>query len=74
MSVCQNMKWETGAKVFQKFLMHLLTEHRDIWEQSIKEVLDSDSSKTTEDFVEVLNQFRLTLLDGYEYEEQMEYL
>ena len=67
--VRENMGWTTGAKLFQRFPMHLNGYFLDVWELLIVGVNPSVNA-----FNNVLVEFKRELLEGYSYEEQMDYL
>ena len=73
-NIYQNMAWTTGTKLFQKFPMHLLTQHCNTCDQCLKEVLHKVKTCGSSDSVLVLKLFQETLLNGYEYKEQIDYL
>ncbi len=63
------MSWTTGLKLYQKFPMHLTGYHLDMWEQ-----LAAEQAATVDGFNETLQTFKTELLQGYMYEDQMDYL
>ena len=64
-----NLQWTTGPKLFQRFPMHLHTDHREIWDTII-----ADFNETVIHFNDSLSEFKQELLRGYKYEAQMDYL
>ena len=72
--VCANLNWTTAKKLFQKFPMHLATYHREVWELAKADNVDEDTGEDVEAFMATMQQFKEELLDGYEYEDQMDYL
>ncbi len=59
----------TGSKLYQKFPIHLHDYHLDVWE-----LVSGDRTHTVAHFNAQLQGFKLELLRGYRYEEQMNYL
>jgi len=67
--VRHTMNWTTGTKLAQKFPMHLIGYHLDTWE-----VLMGNRNATVNNFELSLNEFKQELLEGYTYEDQIDYL
>lgn len=67
--VRQTLNWTTGPKLFQKFPMHLSGYHLDVWES-----VATGRNATVIGFNQTLQDFKLELLEGYTYEDQLDYL
>jgi hypothetical protein len=64
-----NLSWTTGPKLFQHFPMHIKGYHYDMWE-----VITDSVTKNVSQFNKCLGEFKAELLEGYNYEDQMDYL
>jgi hypothetical protein len=64
-----NLSWTTGPKLFQKFPMHLEGYHYDAWE-----LITDGVNPTVALFTTSIEEFKNELLEGYTYEDQMDYL
>ena len=65
-----NLRWTTGPRLYQKFPVHLSGYHLEVWETTIED----DPNQTVANFNASLEDFKLELLQGYNYEDQMDYL
>ena len=63
------MQWNTGPKLFQRFIMHLEGVHLTTWEAQIDGV-----NETVVNFNAQFTDFKRGLLEGYKYLDQMDYL
>ena len=67
--VRQTMQWTTGPKLFQKFRVHLSDTHLSTWS-----ALNAGVHETVANFDSGIFEFKTTLLTGYKYYDQMDYL
>ena len=63
------MSWTTGPKLYQKFQLHLSDYHLEVWY-----LFMNDRAHTVVRFDAHLKEFKTELLQGYSYEDQMDYL
>jgi hypothetical protein len=67
--VRRHMQWTTGPRLFQRFHMHLEGTHLTTWEDQINGL-----AETVANFDAQFIAFKGTLLQGYKYLDQMDYL
>ena len=65
----RHMEWNTGPRHYQRFGLHLTGSHLTNWEAQI-----DGADETVDEFDEQLGAFKLTLLQGYKYGDQMDAL
>ena len=63
------MGWTTGPKLYSKFVMHLSLVHLRTWTTTV-----GNHNQTVANFDVDLQAFKSTLLTGYRYHNQMDYL
>jgi len=71
------MAWLTAPKLFQKFPLHLDGYHLEMWEsvlEAIQAKLEEDADLAVENFDDAITAFKEEVLQGYHYEDQMDYL
>lgn len=65
----RNMQWTTGPTLFRKFIVHLAGTPLVIWEGLVE-----DLNQSVNTFNTALQEFKEELLQGYHYEDQMDYI
>ena len=65
----EDLAWTTGPKLYQKFRMHLTGYPLELWDTTI-----FGNNRTVATFNVALNEFKNELLQGYHYEDQLDYL
>jgi hypothetical protein len=67
--VRKHMQWTTGPRLYQRFHMHLDGTHLIAWEEQVSGV-----NETVNSFNLQSAAFKVSLLQGYKYLDQMDYL
>ena len=65
----RHLQWTTGPRLFQRFEMHLSDLHLATWEAQAQGV-----AATVANFNQQYAAFKTTLLSGYRYHDQMDFL